>query len=72
MNQLNPRKLLDSKWTALVPTDRQKHFVVVKVAFDEAGLVVVECVIEAVLTRQRRHIDWRELRDPAHWRFGWQ
>lgn len=71
-NRLNPRKLLHSKWTATAALDRQKHFVVVKVVFDEEGLAVEECVIEAVLTRRRRHIDWRELRDASRWRFGWQ
>lgn len=72
MNHLNPRKLLNSKWTAAVPADRQKHFVVVTVVFDDAGLVVDECVIEAVLTRRRHGIDWRELKDPTRWRIGWQ
>lgn len=72
MNRLNPRKLLNSKWTALAPAHRQKHFVVVKVLFDDEGLLVEECVIEAVLTRQRRAIDWHELKDAACWRFGWQ
>lgn len=72
LNRINPRKLLDSKWTARMPLERQKHFVVVKVTFDEDGLVVEECVIEAVLTRRRHAIDWRELRDPARWAFGWQ
>lgn len=72
MNRINPRKLLHSKWTATTPLDRQKHFVVVAVAFDAEGLLVEECVIEAVLTRARRDIDWRELRDASRWRFGWR
>lgn len=72
MNRINPRKLAHSKWTALSPVDRQKHFVVAKVSFDDDGLQVVECVIEAVLTRHRSAIDWRELQDERRWRFGWR
>lgn len=72
MNRINPRKLANSKWTAVTPVDRQRHFVVVKVAFDEEGLQVAACEIEAVLTRRRRAIDWRELCDEGRWRFGWR
>lgn len=72
MNRINPRKLLHSKWTAVAPVARQKHFVVVEVEFDAEGLAVEACVIEAVLTRRRHGIDWRELQDEARWRFGWR
>lgn len=72
MNRINPRKLLNSKWTAVAPVARQRHFAVVKVEFDEAGEHVLECVIEAVLTRQQQAIDWKELQDTDRWRFGWR
>lgn len=72
MNRINPRKLSNSKWTAVTPVDRQRHFVVVKVAFDADGLQVEECVIEAVLTRRRQAIDWRDLQDSRRWHFGWK
>ncbi|MDF2446130.1 MAG: hypothetical protein K0S46_1366 [Moraxellaceae bacterium] len=72
MNRINPKKLLQSKWTAVAPVNREKHFVVVKAVLDEEELDVEECVIEAVLTRRQRHIDWQELKDDGKWRFGWQ
>lgn len=72
MNRINPKKLVNSKWSAVLPVDRQKHFVVAKVTFDEDGQQVLECVIEAVLTRQRQVIDWCELQDASRWSFGWR
>ena len=32
MNPIHPKKLLLTKWTAVVPRNREKHFVVSKVA----------------------------------------
>ncbi len=70
MNQINPRKLMHSKWTAVQPVNREKHFMVTKVEFDEEGSVVC-CELEAVMSKRTRSIDWRELKDDAVWRFGW-
>lgn len=41
MNQINPAKLLNSKWTAVKPLNREKHFLVSEIEFDEEGLVVL-------------------------------
>lgn len=71
MNRIHPRKLLNSKWTAVEPVDRRKHFRVSEVEFDDAGKVI-QCRIEAVLTRRETAIDWRELTDPDRWRQGWR
>jgi tryptophan-rich hypothetical protein len=71
MNRINPRKLPNSKWTAVRPAHREKHFIVTEVAFDDDG-VVTACVLEAVLTGRARAIDWRELKDTERWRPGWK
>lgn len=71
MNQINPRKLLNSKWTAASPVNRQKHFVVSDVEFSEDGSVIA-CEIEAIVTRQVLSIDWQELKDRNRWRQGWK
>ena len=71
MNRINPKKLLHSKWTALAPVNKELHFMVTEVAFDEEG-VVVSCTLEAVLTRRTRLIEWRELQDVGQWLHGWQ
>ncbi|MDR8525186.1 TIGR02450 family Trp-rich protein [Shewanella fidelis] len=70
MNKINPKKLFNSKWTAVEPKDKQKHFIVTKVKFDENGEVSL-CLIEAALTRKESIIDWRELTQPQIWRQGW-
>ena len=70
MNALNPKKLLNSKWTAVKPVNGEKHHLVTEVEFDEDGRVV-HCLIEAVMTRRSRTIDWRSLRDSARWLGGW-
>jgi tryptophan-rich hypothetical protein len=48
VNQINPQKLLNSKWTAIRPENNEKHFIVTKIQFDEQGIVTV-CSIESVL-----------------------
>ena len=51
MNRINPKKLLSSKWTAVTPVNKEKHFIVSEVEFDEEGLVV-SCSIEAVMSKR--------------------
>lgn len=71
MNQINPKKLLNSKWTAVVPVAREKHFIVTQVKFNEQGEVVL-CLIESVLSKREQSIDWRTLKDVHNWQQGWQ
>lgn len=72
MNAVHPKKLLLSKWTAVSPQGRDKHFLVSAVVRPEAPGAALEWVeIEAVHSRRARRIRWRELRDPAQWRQGW-
>jgi tryptophan-rich hypothetical protein len=69
---LNPAKLRLSKWSAVYPRDREKHFLVTRVINPEAPVHQIETVeIEAVLTRRRYLIPWRELENDAQWRPGW-
>lgn len=67
MHQVNPKKLLHSKWTAVSPVNKEKHFLVTKLAFDEEGNVI-HCVLEAVISNREAAIDWQELNNTAHWR----
>ena len=71
-NPVNRKKLAGSKWTAIRPVDRQKHFVVLDWVRDEDGAPTEMVEIEAILTRNVRTVHWRELGDPATWRIGWQ
>ncbi len=72
MNKLQPGKLLLSKWTAIAPVARQKHFLVCEVIHPETLGVQIEWVeIEAVYSNTRQRINWKELRDETRWRQGW-
>lgn len=71
MNQINPRKLCNSKWTAVAPQRKEKHFLVTDVEFDEEG-VVIACVINAIFTNRAAPIDWQELKDSSQWLQGWK
>lgn len=68
--QINPEKLLLSKWTAAVPQNKEKHFLVTKLLRDELE-VVTGCVLEAVHTQRAQTLDWRVLQDATCWRQGW-
>ncbi len=71
MNQINPRKLMSSKWTAVEPVNQQKHFIVVAVKFSQHGQINY-CEIEALLTKKTTVIDWKTLKDSDQWLPGWQ
>lgn len=72
MTRLNPHKLLNSKWTATQPRNKEKHFLITEVEFDAEGLIVVSCVIEAVMTHRAFSIDWQQLKNSDLWVQGWK
>ena len=72
MTDLHPKKLLLTKWTAVTPLDRQKHFLVVKVVLPDDPAAAIEWIeMEAIMTKMRQQIAWRTLRDESLWRQGW-
>jgi tryptophan-rich hypothetical protein len=72
MNPLNPKKLHLTKWTAVTPVAKQKHFLVSRVLEPELPTDPIESVeIEAVLSKATQIIPWRDLRDDSVWRQGW-
>ena len=71
-NALSPKKLLYTKWTAVAPRNKEKHFLVTSVIEPESpGSPVVSVEIEAVHSRRVQIIAWRELTDATRWRRGW-
>lgn len=69
---LHPKNLRLSKWTAVVPVDKEKHFLVTKVVEPESASAAIEFVeLEAVYSGRTFRLAWRELSDPDHWRQGW-
>ncbi|MGL6315179.1 TIGR02450 family Trp-rich protein [Vibrio sp. WXL103] len=71
MNRVNPKALLNSKWTKINPTNKELHFIVTSVDFDEHQRVT-ECKIEAVINNHEYQVDWRELKNDNLWRQGWK
>lgn len=71
MNKISPKKLLNSKWTAVVPLDKEKHFIIIEVEYDEDG-AVMSCLIEAIMSKRSIQIQWRDLKNTLKWVQGWK
>jgi tryptophan-rich hypothetical protein len=72
MNPLNPKKLLLTKWTAVTPVAKQKHFLVSRVIQPDLPTDPIELVeIEAVFSKATQIIPWRSLQDDGVWKQGW-
>jgi tryptophan-rich hypothetical protein len=72
MTSLHPKKLLLTKWTAVRPIARNKHFLVSKVIEPELPGAAVEWVeLEAVYSKSQIRLPWRDLRDATQWKQGW-
>ena len=72
MNPLNPKKLLLTKWSAVKPIAKQKHFLVSRVIQPEQPTdPIVSVEIEAVFSKAVQVIAWRDLQDSKVCRQGW-
>lgn len=72
MNPLHPKKLLLSKWTAVQPLCKDKHFLVAKVVRPPVEGDKIEWIeIEAVFSGSRQRISWRDLQNEEVWKQGW-
>ena len=71
MNKINPRKLLNSKWAAVTPVRKEKHFMVTEVEFDEEGIVTL-CSIESLISKRSIPINWHDLTNENNWAQGWK
>ena len=70
--RLNPSKLLLSKWTAVDPVDREKHFIVTRLLAPQPPALEMEMVqLEALYSGRNMTLPWRALRDTGTWLQGW-
>lgn len=70
---VSPKKLLHSKWTAVTPTNKEKHFMVVKLVLPEnPDQTVVLITLEAVHSKRLQILPWQALNDEETWLQGWQ
>lgn len=73
MRRLNPKKLLLSKWTAVKPVNKEKHFIVRSAVQPEIeGLPVEQFELEAVHSGRSQIIQWQELLNEEKWLQGWK
>jgi len=71
-NPLSPKKLLLTKWTAVSPANKEKHFVVTRVIEPDPPAIRIEWVeIQAVHSGRSSLLQWRDLTDGTLWRQGW-
>ncbi|KZN15033.1 TIGR02450 family Trp-rich protein [Marinomonas sp. TW1] len=70
-HQINPNKLLLSKWTSHSPQQKEKHFIVTELIRDEDDKVI-ECVLEAVINHQQYRLPWQSLSTKELWQQGWK
>ena len=69
----HPKKLANSKWTAVIPQQREKHFIVVAVEADaEDAQLIKQVTLEAVLSKRHFTLHWSALSDVSQWQPGWQ
>ncbi|WP_083001522.1 TIGR02450 family Trp-rich protein [Halomonas sp. GT] len=71
MNNINPNKLHNSKWTAVQPHHKEKHFIVTKLRRNEEEQVV-EVIIEAIHSNRETILAWQDLKDASIWKMGWK
>ena len=55
----------------MAPGNKEKHFIVSEVEFDEEELVT-SCSIEAVMSKRSISVNWHELEDDSNWIHGWK
>ena len=68
----NPKKLLNSKWTAVTPTFKEKHFIVIKLIVPDLPSQPIEHIeLEAVHSKRIQLLPWQQLNDATIWLQGW-
>ena len=69
---VNPKKLLNSKWTAVTPSNKEKHFMVTKLVLPEDENQPIEIIeLEAIMTKRKQTLKWQLLNENDQWLRGW-
>lgn len=75
MNSIQPKKLLLTKWTAVQPIAKNKHFLVSKIIKPESSDLLDSAIelieLEAIFSKAVIRMRWQELRDSSLWKQGW-
>ena len=69
---INPKKLLNSKWTAVTPTLKEKHFMVIQLIVPDLPSQPIEQIkLETVHSKRIQLLPWQQLNDATIWLQGW-
>lgn len=69
---MNIKKLLNSKWTAVSPKNKEKHFIVTKVKLNKDDPQIVDFIIlTAVLTSKNYKFTYKQFKNQLDWIQGW-
>lgn len=69
---VNPKKLLNSKWTAVSPSHKEKHFMVTKLIPPEDVDQAIKLIeLEAVYSKRTQTLPWQQLNETSMWLQGW-
>ena len=72
-NLLSPKKLLNSKWTACTPKNKEKHFLVTHVKLNEEDTQKVDFIIlTAAFNNKNYKMNYLELKNSLIWKQGWK
>lgn len=65
--------MLTSKWSAVTPVNKEKHYIVTKLIEPAQPLLPITHIeIEAVFSKHKQILPWRELSNTNMWHQGWQ
>lgn len=71
--RLNAKKLLLTKWTAVRPQNKEKHFIVTRLIEPEVADAQIEMIeLEATYSKRSFTLPWRDLKNEAQWLQGWK
>lgn len=71
--RLNAKKLLLTKWTAAMPQNKEKHFIVTRLIETDVPDARIELIqLEATYSKRSFTLPWRDLKDGTQWLQGWK
>jgi tryptophan-rich hypothetical protein len=70
--KLNAKKLLNSKWTAVLSMNKQKHFIISQIIAADLPNTAIEFIeLEALYSQRKQILSWQSLSNQQVWKQGW-
>ena len=69
---VNPKKRMLTKWTAVNPINKEKHFMVTKIVMPDLIKLPIEFIaLEAVFSGRKQLLALKQFNDSTLWLQGW-